>query len=145
MRPPPMYFHWEIVRKVKRRGKKATHGKEARLTFRTISQYKIHWRGTACCVCGLFFQRRLSQAITLIIPKGESRTIVRRYYPISRVKYMTSCVAFWLFQCRLSQAITLITPKIESHAPQRSLWLWRVRLDSLVTVRFRAGFVTGSR
>ena len=29
-----------------RHAKNATHGKEARLTFWTISQFKIHWRGS---------------------------------------------------------------------------------------------------
>ena len=51
--PLQCILYWEIVRKVKRHGKKATHGKEARLTFRTISQCKIHWRGphVAFAVC----------------------------------------------------------------------------------------------
>ena len=43
-----------------------------RLTFRTISQCKIHWRGTACCVFCLCFQRRRSRSITLITAKRES-------------------------------------------------------------------------
>ena len=51
--PLQCILYLEIVRKVKRHGKKATHGKEARLTFRTISQCKIHWRGphVAFAVC----------------------------------------------------------------------------------------------
>ena len=70
--PLQCILHWEIVRKVKRASFPCVAFFPCRLTFRTISQYKIHWRGTACCVFGLCFQRPLSQAITLISPKIES-------------------------------------------------------------------------
>ena len=70
--PLQCILHWEIVRKVKRASFPCVAFFPCRLTFRTIYQYKIHWRGTACCVFGLCFQRPLSQAITLISPKIES-------------------------------------------------------------------------
>ena len=70
--PSNVFYIGKSSEKLNGMEKKATHGKEARLTFRTIFQCKIHWRGTACCVFWLWFQRRLSQAITLISPKIES-------------------------------------------------------------------------
>ena len=72
--PSNVFYTGKSSEKLNGMEKKATHGKEAHLTFRTISQYKVHWRGphVAFAVCS--FQRRLSQAINLINPKGESRT-----------------------------------------------------------------------
>ena len=83
--PSNVFYTGKSSEKLNGMEKKATHGKEARLTFRTISQCKIHWRGphVAFAVCS--FQRRLSQAINLINPKGESRT----GQAMPHIKYMT--------------------------------------------------------
>ena len=70
--PLQCILHWEIVRKVKRASFPCVAFFPCRLTFRTISQCKIHWRGTACCVFCLCFQRRRSRSITLITAKRES-------------------------------------------------------------------------
>ena len=43
--PSNVFYTGKSSEKLKRHGKKATHGKEARLTFRTISQCKIHGGG----------------------------------------------------------------------------------------------------
>ena len=72
--PLQCILHWEIVRKVKRASFPCVAFFPCRLTFRTISQCKIHWRGTACCVFCLCFQRRRSRSITLITAKRESST-----------------------------------------------------------------------
>ena len=95
-------LHWEIVRKVKRASFPCVAFFPCRLTFWTISQYKIHWRGTACCVFCLCFQCRLSQAITLISPKkarpgrdpsplASSRTKPGRYRSVlyGEIRYLT--------------------------------------------------------
>ena len=51
--PSNVFYTGKSSEKLNGMEKKATHGKEARLTFRTISHCKIHWRGphVAFAVC----------------------------------------------------------------------------------------------